>query len=149
MGFFCGILLLLQVPCRMAWAIMDLHFSLSLQLWITSQLLSSFNQPLMLSSCFILCLPLSLVPSILPVVINSSMFPSLTICPKNFICCSLIPFCNSYCQTHDFVQINIQNKLIHANQNYYIGIVWSWTLAWWNMRTVLQDIGGLGGDQWQ
>ena len=89
-------LLLLQVPCRMAWAIIDLHCSLSWQLWITSQLLSSCNQPLMLSSCFILCLPLSLVPSILPVVINSSIFPSLTIWPKNFICCSLIPFSNSF-----------------------------------------------------
>ena len=46
------LLLLLQVPCHIAWVIMDFHRSFSRQQWITSHLLSCCNQSLMLSSCF-------------------------------------------------------------------------------------------------
>ena len=62
------------------------------------------------------------MPSILPVVINSSMFPSLTICPKNFICCSLIPFSNSFSTPTDlntssllFLSVNDINTAINAD----------------------------------
>lgn len=77
---------------------MDFHCSPSQQLWITSQPLSVVTN-LMLSSCFLLCLPLSLVPSSLPVLIDSCMLPSLIMCPKSFICCSLIRFSSSFSVT--------------------------------------------------
>ena len=105
---------LLRVPCSIAWVIMDFlsridllrmtkqtwsksDCYLSWQLRITLQLLSNCNRSLKLSSCFLLCLPLSLVPPVLHVVIdNSSIFSSLIMCQKQFICCSLISFRSSF-----------------------------------------------------
>ena len=106
--------LLLHAPCRIAWVIMDLNFPLSWQLWITSQPCLIVINLFCCQAVLFFAPPLSLEPSILPVVISSSMFPSLTICSKNFTCYFLILFSNFYWkdQIHSNLPESYRNMII-------------------------------------
>ena len=74
----------------MALAVMVLHFSLFAHARITSIPFPISIQFLMMSNCFSLCLPLALVPLIMPVRICNSDPSFLTICPINCSCCFLM-----------------------------------------------------------
>ena len=101
-SFLSVILIIFTSPHRSAvsWtlAVICLHLILSLAAWTTwFAVYSSPKSPTKLSIYFILCLPLALLPSILPVRHKCSIFSDLIICPRKFICLFLISFISDLC----------------------------------------------------